>query len=107
MKLLNDPKANHNVNSVGEYVQTKKLAKHHKTNPNFEGPFVISEMLDKNSYKLTDVHGKQIPGTYNLQHLRPAFQHYGSPFRSISDYSLAFGNEERKLFKKYFKEYST
>ena len=53
LKLLNDPKANHNTYSVGEYVQTKKLAKHHKTDPNFEGPFVISEMLDKNSYKIT------------------------------------------------------
>ena len=31
----------------------KNMAKHHKTDPNFEGPFVISEMLDKNSYKIT------------------------------------------------------
>ena len=106
LKLLNDPKANHNSYSVGEYVQTKKFAKHHKTDPNFEGPFVISEVLDKNAYKLKDINGNTIKGTYNLQHLRPAYQYYGSPLRSISDFSEAFGNEERKFFKQYYKEYA-
>ncbi|GMM47348.1 hypothetical protein DAPK24_039230 [Pichia kluyveri] len=42
--------------------------------------------------------------SYNIQQLRPCFRFYGSPFRSISDYSQEFGDKERKCYRKVFEK---
>lgn len=102
-KLLNDPKYNDNSFTTGEFVFLKKKAKRKKTDPNYSGPFIISQVFDKNAYKLKNLQGIELKATYNISHLRPCYQHYGSPFRSISDYTQAFGDDERKLFTNTFK----
>lgn len=98
LKLLNDPKQNHNTFTVGEYVFLKKMAKHKKTDPSYEGPFIISQCLDKNTYKLHDLLDRTLPGTHNLSHLRPCFQHYGSPFQTIADFTTNFGDRQQQLY---------
>lgn len=103
-KLLNEPKYNGNSYVAGEFVLKKNFKKAKKTDPSYEGPFVIAEALPKNSYKLIDLHGREVKNTFNLQHLRPCYQHYGSPLRSISDFSKNFGDDERELFQSTFKD---
>lgn len=102
LKLLRDNSSNENTFTIGEYVFMKKLAKKSKNDPNYNGPFLIAEVTDKNAYKLKKLNGKILPNYFNVSHLRPAYQHYGSPFRSISDYTQAFGKEERELYQKTF-----
>ena len=98
LKLLNDPRFNHNAYTLGEFVFAKKFNKRLKTDPNYDGPFTVAKILDKNTYKLRDLHDRLLPFTYNLSHLRPCFQYYGSPFRSIGDFTQVFGDHQRKTF---------
>ncbi|OWB86998.1 catalytic activity protein [[Candida] boidinii] len=81
----------------GEWV-LKQRQKRHKHEPTFEGPFLVINKTEKNSYTLQGPNGLTLPGTYHISHLRPAFQYYGSPLRSIFDYSKAMGDEEREYF---------
>ncbi|CAN6454669.1 unnamed protein product [Victoria cruziana] len=38
--------------------------------PNWEGPYVIREVLPHDSYKLVDAHGAEIPDPVNALHLK-------------------------------------
>ncbi|GMF67283.1 unnamed protein product [[Candida] boidinii] len=64
----------------GEWV-LKQRQKRHKHEPTFEGPFLVINKTEKNSYTLQGPNGLTLPGTYHISHLRPAFQYYGSPLR--------------------------
>lgn len=101
-KLLNDPRSNHNAYTLGEFVYLKKLHKTSKMQPSYDGPFQISKVFSKNTYRIKDLQNRELPGTYNLIHLRPAFQHYGSPFRTIADYTTAFGDQQRNFYNRTF-----
>ncbi|TID28242.1 hypothetical protein CANINC_002603 [Pichia inconspicua] len=106
LKLLNDPSANNNSYTVGEFVYVKKMSKKKKTDPSYEGPFIVQDVGPKNSYKISDLHGKTLKYSFNLSHLRPAFQHYGTPFRTIADFTETFGTDQRQTFSDFFTPFS-
>ncbi|OWB75727.1 hypothetical protein B5S31_g5681 [[Candida] boidinii] len=91
----------HNEFQTGEWV-LKLRQKRHKHEPTFDGPFLVINKTAKNSYTLQGANGYKLPGTYHMSHLRPAFQYYGSPLRSVFDYSRTMGDEERKYFIRFW-----
>ncbi|XP_071699750.1 uncharacterized protein [Rutidosis leptorrhynchoides] len=59
---------------VGDYVlrlnSTSKVEYEGNLGPNWEGPYVISQVLGKGSYKLETTTGKPIPRSWNGENLR-------------------------------------
>lgn len=100
IKLLNDPKENHNSYAVGEFVMLRKRIRHRKSDPAIEGPFIVKEAYTKDSYLLNKLNGTTL-GTYNVKMIYPAFQYYGSPLRCIHSYTLS-GSERINKFHKDF-----
>jgi len=100
IKLLNDPKENHNSYAVGEFVMLRKRIRHLKSDPTIEGHFIVKEAYTKDSYLLNKLNGTAL-GTYNVKMIYPAFQYYGSPLRCIHSYTLS-GSERINKFHKDF-----
>ncbi|OWB83993.1 hypothetical protein B5S33_g2629 [[Candida] boidinii] len=103
LQCLGSKYHSNNEFQIGELV-LKLRQKRHKNEPIFEGPFIVINKTDKNSYTLKGKNGKHLPGTYHISHLRPAFQYYGSSLRSMFDYSRSKGEQERNYFISYWKD---
>lgn len=73
--------------TTGEIVY-KKRTKKHKYEPTWQGPFVISRVLDKHSYKLKHPGASNsLPFTYNQSNLKSALELNGSPIKLLIDLS--------------------
>lgn len=103
IKLLNDPKENHNSYAVGEFVMLRKRIRHRKSDPAIEGPFIVKEVYSKDSYLLNKLNGTKL-GTYNVKMIYPAFQYYGSPLRCIHSYTISGSERVNKFHKDFWQQ---
>ena len=41
--------------------------------PNWEGPYIIAEVIRHGTYRLKPLDGKPVPQSWNVEHLRPYY----------------------------------
>ena len=49
---------------------SRPVGEHRKLSPTWEGPYLISSVVEKGAYRLQTLEGKEIANTWNAQHLR-------------------------------------
>ena len=52
------------------YRASRPVGEHRKLSPTWEGPYLISSVVEKRAYRLQTLEGKEIANTWNAQHLR-------------------------------------
>lgn len=82
------------------YRRRKKLAKNQY---NFDGPFLIEEVRNNNSYIISR-NGKREKGTYHQDMLKPAFALEDSPITALSNFQKSMQEIEYRVLGKMFDE---
>jgi len=102
IKLLNDPKENHNSYAVSEFVMLRKRIDIGNLTLLLNVLLLLRKHIQRitNNYLLIKLNGTTL-GTYNVKMIYPAFQYYGSPLRCIHSYTLS-GSERINKFHKDF-----
>ena len=72
--------------------------KKNKFDPTWDGPYRIFEQTAPNTYRLISLDGRIKKATYNTSKLRLAYSFYGSPIRSVAEYTKVFSDKERKYY---------
>ena len=49
---------------------SRPVGEQRKLSPTWEGPYLVSFVIGKRAYKLQTIDGKEIPNTWNAQHLK-------------------------------------
>ncbi|KAF6069511.1 Integrase core domain family protein [Candida albicans] len=82
------------------YRRRKKSAKNQY---NFDGPFLIEEVRNNNSYIISR-NGKREKGTYHQDMLKPAFALEDSPITALSNFQKSMQEIEYRVLGKMFDE---
>ncbi|CAX42661.1 transposon polyprotein (fragment), putative [Candida dubliniensis CD36] len=82
------------------YRRRKKSAKNQY---NFDGPFLIEEVRNNNSYIISR-NGKREKGTYHHDMLKPAFALEDSPITALSNFQKSMQEIEHRVLGKMFDE---
>ena len=49
---------------------SRPVGEQRKLSPTWEGPYLVTSVIGKGAYRLQTIDGKQIPNTWNAQHLK-------------------------------------
>ncbi|CCH44278.1 Gag-Pol polyprotein [Wickerhamomyces ciferrii] len=90
--ILNDHKTLSQY-AIGEYV-FKRRQKKTKNEWGFDGPYIVKRVLE-NAYVLENLDGKELKFTYNFKDLRPCFQYFNDPVRTILDWTSTYSEIQR------------
>ncbi len=75
----------------------KRVAKKKKSDPSWDGPYLIVKVLDKFCYKIRHIDGHIIPTTVNHEQIRPAFEVLGSPIQYYLQSESTTGDKALKF----------
>lgn len=97
LKRVRNEKDSHVVYTKGEYVYRWR-PKVNKHEPTWDGPYIIKDVLGKNTYRLQDLNGNERKALYNGTKLKTAYSYYGSPIRTAAEYTRVYNDQERKYY---------
>ena len=55
------------------YRASRPAREQRKLSPTWEGPYLVSSVIEKRSYRLQTIDGKNVPNSWNAQHLKKYF----------------------------------
>lgn len=84
----------------GDWVYRKKAKKSNKSDPNYDGPYQIIEVHDKDNYNILDSNGNVIKTTVHHDDLKYSYAFDDSPIVALSNYKNALRDIEQKLLDK-------
>ena len=90
----------------GDWVYRKKAKKANKSDPNYDGPYQIIAVHDKDNYKILDSNGNIIKTTVHHDDLKYSYTFEDSPIIALSNYKNAIRDLEQKLLEKITHEIS-
>jgi hypothetical protein len=72
LRRYHDKAVQHRSFAVGDLVLRRVLTGEgrHKLSPPWEGPFIIAEVTQPGSYRLTQMDGIEVGNSWNIEHLR-------------------------------------
>lgn len=83
----------------GEWVYRLRT-KHNKFEPTWDSPYMISEIIGPNTFKLIDVNGKERKFYYHASKLKPAYHYRGTPIRTAAEYTRVYSDKSDDYYLK-------
>lgn len=72
--------------------------KNHKYEPTWDGPYLITGFAGKQSYRIMDMHGKELKSTQHGSKLKRAYSKYGSPIHHAAEYTRVFSDKTNRYY---------